>query len=128
MARLMEFHCQQRVGGDAVLDFSFPYLHSSLSPLFSSPMAANSGKGEKPQVSLGLQEGLGPGGLGARSRQRRGKDGRKALPLMDFFGAATWPTANGGHLPFSITSRGKRGISPSLNPLDRVMGARASSA
>jgi hypothetical protein len=79
-------------------------------------LAAADQESEKPPMRLVLREGLDPGGCRARSRRRRGKDGHKALPLVAPLGAATWPASNGGHVAFSVTSRGKRGTSPSRNP------------
>jgi hypothetical protein len=43
-------------------------------PLFSFPRGGTLRKGENPQVSLGLREGLDLWVIGARSKRRRGKD------------------------------------------------------
>jgi hypothetical protein len=52
-----------------------PLLHLSLHFSSFSPSVVEQRKGAKPQLSLGLQEGLGPRGIGARSRLGKGKKG-----------------------------------------------------
>jgi hypothetical protein len=51
-----------------------PLLLSSLTPPLLFPCGGEHRKGGKPQLNLGLQEGLGPGGIRARSRRRKGKN------------------------------------------------------
>jgi hypothetical protein len=93
----------------------YPLLASShFSPL-SSSCDGRPGKGENPNAAW-LARGARSRGCRARLRRRRGKDGHKVLPLVAPPGAVTWPASNGGHLPFSVTGRDKRGTSPSRNP------------
>jgi hypothetical protein len=90
---------QRHVSSDAAYGSFLPA--STLLP----PLRQHSQEKGKTPRGLWLAQGAQPWVIGARSKQRRGKDRWTGLPLEDFPGAATWPATSGGFPPLASPAR-----------------------
>jgi hypothetical protein len=98
----------------AASPFSPPSLFPHSPLLF--PHGGEHRKGGKPQLNLGLQEGLGPGGIRARSRRCKGKNTAARPGWLVRWGHRRGVTGCGWRRRFWSGCGGHWGLFPLGNP------------